>query len=182
MSCSVFSVTHATRAHACMQACNAYKVCTSAQPQRQRNQLRDPATHLQTDTPHHSDEQHTSTSPTYMHNNTVQTGDTIPLKHSALTDGALVAPACVASAQIRHPIFTFKNRRPAPSIYQWFCGRRPRRKIGLMPCVLPRRLLAARIHRRAASLPRSVHVADLATMSPRSAHKHNRVHHRVVSV
>ena len=78
------------------------------------------------------------------------------------------APVCTASLSMKSaPRFHVQNSAPCSSINEWFCGRRPRRKNGLMRCVLPPCLLAARIHHKAASLARSVHVADLATMSPR---------------
>ena len=67
----------------------------------------------------------------------------------AQPDNAPVAAACVASAHIRPictPFSPFKNRRSAPSIIQWFCGRRPRRKFGLMVRIPTHRLLASRVH------------------------------------
>ena len=111
-----------THSHACMHACMRASVCTLMQPQRQCNQLRDPALHLQTDTPRHRSAARLDIAGlglgTYI--TAMQTGATIPLKRSVLPDDAPVAAACVASAQIRpylHPIFTLKNRGLAPSMY-----------------------------------------------------------------
>ena len=163
--------TRDTRAHthACMHAMHARCACRRS-PNSSATSSETPR-RICRQTHHITDEQHNSTSPTYMHNSTVQTGDTIPWKHNALPDGAPVAPACEATPQIRHPIFTLKNRRPAPSIYPWSCGRRPRRKNGLLKRMLTPRLLATRVHRSVASAGHSVHVTGLANMNPRSLRK-----------